>query len=196
MTADRMNTDDALQVISEMLSRTRRKTAVAGEFLIAWGLVIFLAIGLMWLLHELGQYRYVWINWLGAWLLGVAWSAWKIRRLDRRSEPASYSDRAVRGTWTALCPAFFLINLLIPLAYGSTQQLFAFDAVLTGCGLLITGILLQVRRFSGFALVWGIGAVAIAFIDFPYTLALFMAMIVFGALWPGWYLIQLARREN
>jgi hypothetical protein len=196
MATDQINADEALQVINEMLARTRRKTAVAGEFFIAWGVIIFLATGLMWLLHELGLYRYIWVNWLSAMLLGVAYSAWKGRRLRKQAGPVSYSDRAVRGTWTVLCVGFFLINLVIPFAYQSAQQLFVFDAVLAGCGLLITGILLEVRRFAAFALAWWLGGVALAFMNFPYTLALFMAIILCGAIWPGWVLIHSVRREG
>ncbi|MFC1618805.1 hypothetical protein ACFL45_02565 [Candidatus Neomarinimicrobiota bacterium] len=196
MSTDRINADEALRVIDEMLVHTRRKTAVAGEFFIAWGIIIFLATGLMWLLHELGLYRFIWVNWLSAMLLGSAYSAWKGRHLKQQTGPVSYSDKAVRGTWIALCIAFFLVNLVVPLAHKSVQPLIVFDAVMGGCGLLITGILLDVKRFVGFALVWWLGGVAMAFMNFPGVLALFMAIIVLGALWPGWYLIHLVHRES
>jgi hypothetical protein len=196
MNTDQFNADEALRVIDEMLVRTRRKTAVAGEFFIAWGIIIFLATGLMWLLHEFALHRYIWVSWLSAMLLGSAYSAWKGRRLEKQNGTVSYSDKAVRGTWTVLCVAFFLVNLVVPLAYQSAQQLFLFNAVLAGCGLLITGVLLEVRRLMGFALVWWLGAVAMAFLSFPEVLGLFMAIIVIGALGPGWYLIHLVHREG
>ncbi|MFC1583839.1 hypothetical protein ACFL4U_04050 [Candidatus Neomarinimicrobiota bacterium] len=132
MSTDRINADEALRVIDEMLVHTRRKTAVAGEFFIAWGIIIFLATGLMWLLHELGLYRFIWVNWLSAMLLGSAYSAWKGRHLKQQTGPVSYSDKAVRGTWIALCIAFFLVNLVVPLAHKSVQPLIVFDAVMGG----------------------------------------------------------------
>jgi hypothetical protein len=38
--------------------------------------------------------------------------------------------------------------------------------------------------------------VVVAFLHFPLTAALFMIIILLGAVWPGWYLIHLAGREG
>ena len=193
MSTDKITDGEELHIINEMLARTRRRTAVAGHFFIAWGIVVLLATGIMWVLHHLEQYQYIWVNWLVAMAVGSGYSAWKGLRLEKKADVFTYSDKAVSATWIALCIAFFLVNLIVPLIDHSFEPLLLVNAVLAGCGLFITGILLEIKRFIGYAIVWWAGGIAMAFLDLPNVLGLFMMIIVVGALWPGFYLIRLVK---
>lgn len=194
MSSDKIDPGDELRIINNMLARTRRRTAESGDFLIAWGVIILLAIGIMWGLMHLEYYEYIWLDWLAAMALGAGYSVWKGRKMERKTRVRTYVDTALTGTWIALGIGFFLVNLVGPFIYSSFESLSLVNAVLAGCGLFITGILLDVKRLIWFAGLWWVGGVAMAFWESPHVLGLFMLLIVLGYLWPGIYLNRFIKR--
>lgn len=196
MSSDKIEPGNELRIINDMLARTRRRTAESGDFFIAWGVIILLAMGIMWGLIHLEYYEYIWVNWLIAMALGAGYSVWKGMKMERKTEVRTYVDMAITGTWIALGIGFFLVNLVGPFIHHSFRSLPLIDAVLAGCGLFITGTLLDMKRLMWYAGLWWAGGVVMAFWDYPQVLGLFMLLIVLGYLWPGIYLNRFKKRGD
>jgi hypothetical protein len=190
MSSDKIDPGDELRIINDMLARTRRRTAEAGDFFIAWGVIILLALGIMWGLIHFAYYEYIWPVWFLAIVIGAGYSVWKGRKLERKARVTTYVDTAITGTWIALGIAFlFLIWLGVFAGLYSYSPLMFICAVLTGCGVFITGILLSVKMLVWTGVGWWLGAVVIAFwFNTTNGIGLYMLFLVVGYLLPGIYL--------
>ena len=56
---------EEIQVIREMIDKTKRSTAESGSFLILWSIMPILGILGMYVLVFLKQYQWIWLNWVG-----------------------------------------------------------------------------------------------------------------------------------
>lgn len=190
MSTDKINPGEELRIINDMLARTRRQTAESGDFFIVWGVIILAALGAMWGLLYFHYAEYIWPVWTIAVIVGSGYSVWKSRKLDRETRIKSYVGKAIAGTWYALGVAFiFLIWLGVFAGFYSYNPLMFISAVLTGCGVFITGILLSVKLLIWAGVGWWLGAVVLAFwFHNTGSIGLYMLILVACYLLPGIYL--------
>lgn len=191
MSSDKIDPGDELRIINDMQARTRRHTAESSDFFIAWGIIILLALGVMWGLVHMKEYQYIWLNWTIFTALGVGYSFWKVKRLQRTAGVKTYADTAVAGTWIALGVAFVLLNFLGWSAgfYSDSLLPTFFNVTLAGCGVFITGILLKANILIWSGVAWWIGTVIVAFWGGVINpIGLYMLLILVAYLLPSIYL--------
>ena len=187
MSSDNINHGEELRIINDMLTRTRRQTAEGGNYFIVWGILLLFAVGTMWGLIMLKRYEFIWINWILYTLLGVGYSIWQGRRIDRIARVKSYAATALQAIWSGLGIGFIFLMFIGPvLGLYTTQPLFYISAVLTGGGTFATGLILGTRVMLWSAAGWWLGALALGYLHgSSATMGLYMLLLVVCYLLPG-----------
>ena len=80
-----------LQLIQEMIEKTRRSAAESGTFLILWGWLVFIGCLLQYGLIFMNLSRYSFIMWGALVLMGAIYSIRETRKLERSSGVQTYS---------------------------------------------------------------------------------------------------------
>lgn len=157
----RSDPQEDLAYIRQVMEQTRRFTLVSGSYMIVWGVLI--SLGLVCDLWQLQTGRRLpdGLIWLG--LIAVGWAAtfWLKRRESRYEPVASYAGRLIGLIWLACGVAMttaFTIGTMTGAIPGSADG--GLMALFCGIGVLMTGVLTDMRWFRNLALAWWLGAVA------------------------------------
>lgn len=177
----------SLQLITEMIGRTRENLKVHSFLYLVWGWIIALASLLFFVLHTYTSSRWFFLPFPV--LSGIGIILTVRYHTGRRYASETYLAFYLRSLWLVLGLGFILtvfVSLSLKL------QPFSFTLLIGGIGTLISGLMLRFRPLIIGGLLFFGFAIASVFTDEIYRPLLQGIAVVSGYLVPG-YLLKYAR---
>ena len=184
-----------LNLIKQMIEKTRRDTAQSGYFFIFIGIISLLGTVAVTILENQGLTRWT----LPTLILMVVANAvigyLIIARETRKVK--TYAKTVFWHVWMACGFGALLIVFFFP-----AVQLYPMTVVpvlvsiLMGIGVFVTGVLLELRFLQWSSAVWWTGACLMAVTGGPYKSMIMAAVILLGWILPGYLLNRQYRRRS
>jgi hypothetical protein len=186
-----------IQLIKEMIEKSKKSTAESGLIFIVWSILPILAIMTMYFLVYLEKYNLIWLNWVVFMGIGAVFSV--IYSINRRktAKVRTYTQIAIWHLWIACGLTFPLMGFVFPL-----MGLYSFEiipimvAVIAGIGIFTTGGIVEWNLLKWCGLVWLGGAIIMGLVHWHYRSLLFIPLILIGYLMPGLLLNKKYRNKE
>ncbi|MEX0967831.1 MAG: hypothetical protein WD077_11375 [Bacteroidia bacterium] len=178
---EKMNPQESLQLINEMISRAKRSFAGISFYFLLWGVLLAIAGVMEYVLEHLVHYEHHYIGWPAMGLAGFVAAMWKGRKDDRERVP-SYYDRIFGYLWGSFG---ITLVLLIISTVGTGLNPGSFIIILTGLPTFVTGGILKFKPLIvGGILFWIIGIISFFFFE-EFKSLMFSFAIIAGYIIPG-----------
>ena len=179
--------DDRINIIHEMIEKTRRRAAGSGNYFLLWGWLILLACIAQYGLGYLHAEQYSWILWIGVTALGFVVTLVMQNRDRASAGVTTYVDTAISSVWLASGFGILLVAFVgLPLGVISFSSLIPMIAILAGIATFVTGRVIEYRLLQFAGIVWGIGAVVAMVLPVEYHTLVMALVIIPGYLVPGY----------
>ncbi len=184
-----------VQIIKEMLMKTRRNVAGSGKYFILWGYVILAAILSMYGLLYLNKPQYIWIGWVASMAVGSIVTVLFSRGEIKGKRTCTFLDKVIAYVSMGFFISFFLASFAFPfLDVYSYTAISSVTAMIAGTFTFIIAMIYRWKVVLWAAIIWWVFSIGAAFIP-PYWRPLSMAFpLIFGYLLPG-YVIHFRERK-
>jgi hypothetical protein len=185
MAEQNFSPEESLQVIQNMIDKTRQDISLQSPFFLLWGWCTFAGCIGQFLLKVYFHYEHHYFVWFITIPCTIVW-IYLARRNRRRLKAKTYVNVSMAYLWTGIGISIFVLSLLfIVVGY---QYCFPFFMLFYGLGTFVSGKILQFTPFVvGGMISWGLAAISIWF-SFDYQTLFAAASILFSYIIPG-YLI-------
>ncbi len=182
---------EEIQLIKEMIEKTKKSTAAHGGYLITWGVLIIAALIGNYTLALLQKYNLIWPNWIVFMGCGVIYSIIYQSKKGRKNRIQTYAGKAWMHLWIACGTAFILVGFVFPLSgFYSYKLIPVLIATIAGIGTFVGGGIYEWPFLKWSGLFWWVGAIVMVFLPPSYNGPVFIFLVIVGYLLPG---IQLNR---
>jgi len=194
---DEQQAREDIQLIRDMLERTRRATAESGALFIFWGIWLVLGLAGHYTVLLLQRYSWIWANWAFFGLTGwVVTAVYSIRR-GRQAQMRTYAQSATAFVSIACSIAFLLAAFVFPLL-----RIYSYDAIpvnialISGIMQFVQGGLFRWPLLWAAGILWWVGAAAMAFVPGDWRGVILIPLMILGYLVPGLFFRARFRRNG
>jgi hypothetical protein len=163
-----MNDEQAredIQIIKNMLERTRKATAESGTLFVVWGVLIALALVGNYVLVYFKKYDWEWLNWVAVTIVGWVYSVIYGIRRERKDPIRTYVQMAARHLYIACGTGFLLVGVALPaLGVYSYEAIVVLIAAVSGILFFVMGGIYEWPFLKLAGLLWWAGAVGMSFL--------------------------------
>ena len=195
-----MNDEQAredIQIIKNMLEKTRKATAESGTLFVVWGVLITLALVGNYVLVYFKKYDWEWLNWVIVTIVGWVYSVIYGIRRERKDPVRTYVQTAARHLYFACGAAYLLVGLALPrIGVYSYEAITVLIAVVSGVLFFVIGGIFEWPFLKAAGLVWWAGAVGMSFFQPNDRTLVFTGLFVVAYLVPSFILRAKFRREK
>ncbi|MCJ7583118.1 MAG: hypothetical protein MUP98_21580 [Candidatus Aminicenantes bacterium] len=186
-----------IQLIRDMIEKTKEKTAESWKFFSIWGILIIAGIIGNYTLVYFKKFNAIWINWLVFMLVGVFISIFYISKKEKTSGATTYAQIAIGHLSFACGIAFMLAGFVFPmLKLYSYEEIPIFISMIVGILLFVIGGIYEWNLLKWSALLWWLGSVGMIFIHWHYRALACVPLIILGYLVPGFILRSQYKKES
>ena len=191
------NLQQELQVVKEMIQKTKQKAVDRGAFFLMWGSLVAIACFATFFLTELNQETLVWLPWATLMPIGMIISIFLMRRYSKKSKYTSYAESAYNSVWLACGIAFFIVVFMDSISpLFSTGAIYPVISLIAGIGIFASGGIMEWTSLKIGGLFWWAGAVTMMLVPTHYHPLIMAIVIIPGHLIPGYLLKrQFSRSE-
>lgn len=187
-----MNEKESIDIIMNMIDRTKENLRDQSVYYLVWGWSIFLAATIEYGLITIADYPHHYVVWPIAILFAVAITIFLAVRASKEKRTVTYADRALSYLW-ATWSAVLLIVLVFSASGGfEWGEAYLFVIALYGMGSTVSGGILNFKPliYGGIiSLVLALVAIIVGWYqDFPTMLLLLAVSIFVSFLVPGFLL--------
>ncbi len=184
-----MEAKESIELIKDMIRKTKNAAAYSGDIYIIWGMLTLLAVLGTYLLVVLKLYQYIWINWTAFMGGGFIYSVYHGITRERRADLVTFAGRILGYTWFACGVSLVILAFVAPLAgLYPTHMIPALVAIVIGIGYYITGKVVQWKLLVWLAFLWWVGGSGMMFVKTDSILLIFALLMSLGYLVPGFIL--------
>jgi len=160
-----MQAKEEIQLIKNMLEKTRRATAESGTLFIVWGVLIALALAGNYILAYFKKYDWEWLSWVAMAVIGWVYSVIYGIRRERKEPVRTYIQTSARHLYFACGAGFLLVGLILPaLRVYSYEAITILVAAVSGILFFVMGGIYEWPVLRGLGLLWWLGAVGMSLI--------------------------------
>lgn len=195
---DLISNEQALELIKGMIENSKQKRRNEGFYHLLWGIVITMAIVVMYFLLKAEMYKYIGWSWGTFCGVGAIISTLHSRK-QYSKKGMSYTDLGIGATWYTLMFSMVLVCFVYPVllnAY-SWAIVYVLCCLLLGFANLVTGMILKEKLpiFNG--IIWWIGSIVLLLVNSElFFLGIFIGLLFLNNILPGIYLISQERKYN
>jgi len=186
-----------IQLIRDMIEKTKEKAAESWKFFSVWGILIIAAIIGHYTLVYFEIFNAIWINWIVFMLAGVFLSVFYIGKKDKTRGATTYAENAIGHLSFACGIAFMLAGFVFPIlklyTYGEIPVVIS---MIVGILLFVIGGIYEWNLLKWSALLWWLGGVGMIFIHWHYRALACVPLIILGYLVPGFILRSQYKKES
>ncbi|MCK5052254.1 MAG: hypothetical protein KAS53_11070 [Candidatus Cloacimonetes bacterium] len=195
---DQITNEQALEVIKEMIERTKRKQNYAGFYHLLWGVLISLAIVAMYILIKFEMYDLIGFSWAFFGIGGAIVSVIYSKRTYEKQGSIQYPDLGINSIWMGLMIAMFLVAFVFPILKAYEWYIvYVMVSLLLGAANFSTGILLKQKMPIINGILWWIGSIFLLILENQVAfMGVFVLLLIVNNVIPGIYLYSLARKQN
>ena len=173
-----------IQIIRNMVEKSRRSTAESGGFYVFWGILIIAAMAGTIILESLRLYRWITLAWTAAVAVGWIYSFVRGFQRARTRKTETYAETTARYLGIACGTGFLLACFLFPLLkiypYGTIPMAFS---LIAGILFFVLGGIYEWNFLKWIGLAWWLGSIGLS------LLAEIVRNMAFLALFIGCYFI-------
>jgi len=175
-----------IQLIREMVEKTKKATAESGNIFLFWGILCVLAIIGMYVLVFLKKFSSIWVNWVVFAGIGIIYSIFYAVKQERQQGMKTYAQIPVSHLGFACGIAFLLVGLIFPaLGLYSYREIPVLVSVVGGILFFVTGGIYEWNLLKWCGMIWWLGAFGMVFVPGDYRSLIFIPLIIIGYLIPG-----------
>jgi hypothetical protein len=178
-----------LQLVKEMIQRTKQTVVNRGAFFLLWGGLVFLACLVTFALTQLELEPLIWVPWAILMPIGAIVSILLMRRYSKQSKYTSYVEHSYDSVWLACGIAFFIMMFVNSItSFFPPKAVYPIISFIVGIGVFASGGIMEWTslRIGGLFL-WG-GAVTMMLVPFHYHTLIMSIVIIPGYMIPGYLL--------
>lgn len=189
--------EDRIEIIHEMIEKTRRRAAGSGGYFLLWGWLILFACIAQYALEYLHAAQYSWVLWSGVTAFGAIITVLMQSRNREKSGVTTYVDSAISSVWQA-CGISILLVAFVGVMFGgiSYDSLVPTISILAGIATFVTGRVIEYRVMQYAGIIWGVGAVVAMFMPAQYHTLIMGVTIIPGYLVPGYAIKRYAGESH
>ncbi|MGD2295015.1 MAG: hypothetical protein PVF22_04180 [Candidatus Aminicenantes bacterium] len=177
---------EEIQLIKEMIEKTKHTAADYWKLFFCWGLVGILGVTVMYMLVLFEKYEWIWINWIGFIGIGVIYTVLFVIRTEKKQRIKTYTYTSISHLSFACGISFLLCGFAFPLSglyeYGLIPVLIS---VVAGIYAFALGGIIEWNLLKVCGVIWWLGSAGMIFIDPDYRAILFVPLLILGYLIPG-----------
>ena len=178
-----------LQLIKEMIEKTKQKVVDRGSFFLLWGVMIFLTCSATFALTQLDNSSLQWLPWAILIPIGMIVSIFFMKKEDRRSKYTSYAEHSYNSVWLASGLAFFIFLFVNPITHTfSLEAVYPLTSLVIGIATFASGAIMAWTSLRVGGLFWWGGAVVMMFVPSHFHPLIMAIVIIPGQLIPGYLL--------
>jgi len=194
---DQNQMKEEIQLIKQMVEKTKKASAESWQYFSIWGILIILAIAGNYILAFFEVFQWIWINWITFMIMGVLYSLFYLRKKEKKRGAKTYSQIAVGHLCLACGIALMLGGFIFPIL-----ELYSY-AVIPVIIALVLGIMLfgmggiyewNLLKWGG--VIWWLGCIVMIFVPWQYRTLICIPLIIFGHLVPGFILRSQYQKER
>ncbi len=195
---EQLSNEQALEVIKDMIERTKRKQNYTGFYHLLWGVLVSIAIVVMYILNKAQLYHLIGYSWAFFGFGGAIVSIIYSKRIYEKQGNIQYPDLGIGSIWIGLMIALFFAAFVFPIlkAY-EWYVVYAMVSLLLGAANFSTGILLKQKMPIINGILWWIGSIFLLILENQVAfMSVFVLLLIVNNIIPGIYLYGLARKQN
>jgi hypothetical protein len=175
-----------LQIVSEMIQRTKQTVVDRGAFFLLWGVLVSLACSVTFTLSELDHESLIWVPWAILMPIGAIISIFLQRKYTKQSRFTSYVEHSYDSIWLACGLAFFIMMAVNYITmFFPPKAIYPVISFIAGIGVFSSGRIMEWTSLSiGGLFLWG-GAVTMMLVPFHYHPLIMSIVIIPGYIIPG-----------
>ncbi len=186
-----------LQLVNDMLQKTKQTVVDRGAFFLLWGGIVFFACSLVFALSKLGHESSEWLPWAILLPVGAILSMFLQRKYAKQTLRTTYIEHSYDSVWLACGIAFGILSFtnsivsIIP-----PRADYPIVSFFVGIGLFASGGILEWTSLKiGGAVMWG-GAVIMMLVPAQYHPLIMAIIIIPGYIVPGYLLKRQFSDDN
>ena len=192
-----MQISEDIQLIRDMIEKTKEKAAESWKFFSVWGILIIAAIIGNYTLVYFEKYNAIWINWIVFMVVGVLVSIFYIGKKEKTSGATTYAQNAIAHLSFACGISFMLAGFVFPILKLYTYaEIPVIISMIVGILLFVIGGIYEWNLLKWSALLWWLGGVGMIFIHWHYRALACIPLIILGYLVPGFILRSQYKKES
>jgi hypothetical protein len=172
MEKENFSPQESLQLIQNMIQKTRQDMGDNTNHFLLWGWLTFIACTAQFVLKNVFHYPKHYMVWFII-IPGAVISAYMGIREDRRQKANTYVGESMKFLWMGMGISFFVLSMILT-RMGWHTNVFPFFILLYGLGTFISGKFLQFKPLVYGGMAAWVLAVASAYVSYDYQ-------ILFGA---------------
>lgn len=178
-----------LQLVKEMIHKTKQKVVDRGAFFLLWGGLVFFACSATFTLTQLNHESLVWLPWAISMPIGVIVSIILSRKYSRQSKYTSYVEHSYNSVWLACGLAYFILMFVDSItSFFSPEAAYPVVSFIAGIGVFASGGIMEWTSLRVGGLFWWGGAAAMMFVPSHFHPLIMAIVIIPGHLIPGYLL--------
>ncbi len=183
----------SLELIENMISKTKNSVADSSVYFLLWGWVVFIACVAQYILKNLLHFEQHYYAWFLI-LAGMAGSIYLGIKKDKEVKVKTYVDESIEYVWMSIGISFMIMAFIFSRA--GWQYCFPFYMLMYGMGCFISGRLIKFAP-----LVWGgIGAWVLAvfatWLDYDTNILVTAVAVLISYIIPGYMLRSKYKKSN
>ncbi len=194
---NQMQISEDIQLIRDMIEKTKERAAESWKFFSFWGFLIIAGIIGNYALVYFKKFNAIWINWIVFMLIGVFFSVFYIGKKEKASGTTTYAQIAIGHLSFACGIGFMLAGFVFPIlklyTYGEIPVIIS---MIVGILLFVIGGIYEWNLLKWSALLWWLGSVGMIFIHWHYRALVCVPLIILGYLVPGFILRSKYKKES
>ena len=188
---------EEIQLIKQMVEKTKKAYAESWQYFSIWGILIILAIAGNYILAFFEVFQWIWVNWIAFMIIGVLYSLFHLRKKEKNRGAITYSQIAVGHLCFACGIALMLGGFIFPiLKLYSYEVIPVIIALVLGIMLFGIGGIYEWNLLKWGGVIWWLGSVAMIFVPVHYRTLICIPLIIFGHLVPGFILRSQYQKER
>lgn len=186
-----------LQLVSEMIQRTKKTVVDRGAFFLLWGGLVFLACSVTFALTQLEHEPWIWVPWTVLMPAGAIVSIFLMRKYTKQSKYTSYVEHAYDSVWLACGLAFFTLMLVNYITwFFPPKTIYPVISFIIGIGVFASGRIMEWTSLRIGGLFWWGGAATMMLVPSEYHPLITAIIIVPGHIIPGYLLKRQFRAQS
>jgi len=190
MTEEKFSSEQSLQLIRSMISKTQQDMSDNSIYFLVWGWITFIACAGQFILKHIVGYEKHYQVWFLV-IIGVVFSIWQGMKENNSQRVKTYIGESMKYLWMGMGISFFVLSMILSkIGWGSA--VFPFFIMLYGLGTFVSGSMLRFRPLIiGGIIAWAL-AVGSAWVNHDYQVLFGAAAILISYIIPSYLL----RRKN
>ena len=194
MQQENLSPEQSLQLIQNMISKTKQDISDNSIYFLVWGWITFIGFIGEFLLKNIVKYEQHYQVW---WLVvvGIVFSVYNGIKHGKKQKVKTYVGDSMKYLWIGMGISYFVLSMILSkIGWGSS--IFPFFIMMYGLGTFISGCILQFRPLIiGGVIAW-ILAIAAVYVEYDYQMLFGAAAILASYIIPAYMLRSRNKTAN